>query len=210
MQTECIRITRVRAAHGGALVLIEVKIGEDTPEVLTLLAARLPKLPVCGEISPEELSFLREEAAFCRALELGLQALGRGALSGAVLVSRLQRRGVSLKVAREVAAELVARGFMDESAGALAEARQCVRKLWGNRRILLQLRAKGYGDGACRAALGWLENEDAVARCVALISRRYAGFPEDEAARERLVARLVRYGYTPREIQAAMKSVWRD
>ncbi len=210
MQTECIRITRVRAAHGGAHVLVEVKTGEDAPEVLTLLAARLPQLPVCGEISAEVRSFLREGAGFHCALELGLRALGRGGLSKAALVSRLQRRDVSQRIAYEVAAELAARGFMDESAGALAEARQCARKLWGNRRILLQLRAKGYGEDACREALGWLENEDAVARCTALISRRYAGIPEDEAARERLVARLVRYGYTPKEIKAAMKNAWRD
>ena len=197
----------MRAADGGARLLLHIKIlqGEQVSrEILTVFAARLPYVPQCGVLSECEYEGLVAEDQMTKALDMGLRLLGAGAVSQLRLIQKMQQRGVGKEIATAAAAELFARGYADEAAGALREAEKGIGKLWGNRRILLDVRAKGYGDAALAAVKKFLLAQNAVKRCEKLIARRRMTLPLTEADASRFVTSLVRYGYTVHEIKQAI------
>ena len=202
-----IELTRIAARDGGARLSFSVKFtegGASTTQVLTAFASRVAHLPRVGALTEEELEALIAEDAYTKALATGLRVLGASSLSRVQLVQRLTAKGVKRTLAAEVADELWARGFGNEQEGALSVARRDLQKLWGDRRILADLRAKGYGNETIEAARELLDGEDAVARCARLVAKKYAKCYGDEAALSRTVAALSRYGYTPREIKAGL------
>ena len=201
------RICRLRAADGGARVLLEIEAHaaeEATRETLCLLAARLSKMPVVGAISPETVCEMRREHQICAAIDTGLRMLGSNGCSVKHLVCKLRARGVEEAVAREAVEVLCEKGYLREEDGALREAERGLAKLWGDRRILADLSAKGYQGSALKYAAARLRAEDGAARCALLMRKRRMGVPADEAEARRLFASLTRYGYTSGEIRAAM------
>lgn len=197
----------MRAADGGARLLLHIKISQEDQvnrEILTVFATRLPCVPQCGVLSECEYEGLVAEDQMTKALDMGLRLLGAGAVSQLRLIQKMQQRGVGKEIATAAAAELFARGYADEAAGALREAEKGIGKLWGNRRILLDVRAKGYGDAALAAVKKFLLAQNAVKRCEKLIARRRMTLPLTEADASRFVTSLVRYGYTVHEIKQAI------
>ena len=92
-----------------------------------------------------------------------------------------------------------------EEEGAVREAERGLAKLWGDRRILADLTAKGYNGGALQYAKARLQAEDSVERCVLLLRKRRVKTPANEVEARKLFAALVRYGYTPAEIKKALQ-----
>lgn len=206
-QATC-RIRNLRAADGGARLLVEIETtenGQATSETLSLLAARLGRMPHVGEISLETVSELRREHGICAALGAGLRMLGSNGCSAKHLVEKLRARGYDFETASEAVAILSQKGYLREEEGALREAERDLAKLWGDRRILADLQAKGYTGGALKYAAARLRAEDGTARCATLMRKRHMAAPADESEARRLFASLTRYGYTPEEIRAAMR-----
>ena len=202
------RICGVRAADGGAHLLVEVEIwenGERHRETLTLLTARVEQMPQIGALSPEALEGLRREANVCAAIGAGLRCLGAGGSSGRRLVEKLRTRGFDLATATAATEVLAAKGYLREEESALREAERGMAKLWGDRRILADLTAKGYNGGALQYAKARLQAEDGVERCVRLLRKRRIKPPANEAEARKLFAALVRYGYTSTEIKQALQ-----
>lgn len=197
----------MRASDGGARLLLHIKISqgdEVRQEILAVFAARLSHVPQCGALGEDEYEDLVAESKMTGALDMGLRLLGAGAVSQQRLIQKMRQRGVGKEIAAAAAAELFARGYADEAAGALREAEKGIGKLWGDRRILLDVRAKGYGEASLAAVKKFLLTQNAVKRCEKLITRRHMTLPSGEAERSRFVASLVRYGYTVREIKQAL------
>jgi len=205
-------ITGLRATDGGARLTVYVTgRGESgAPDYLTLtvLSARLSHLPVVGHVDPETVSVLRQEDDVCRAVSYGLRALSAGDLSAGMLIQKLRVRGISGAAAREAAAELAARGYLDEKRAALREAERGVLKLWGDRRIFSDLSAKGFGQAAMDEAAAYLADEDGGARCAALIRKKRMTLPAEPRGQQKLFAALARYGYSAGEIKAALVAVF--
>ncbi len=202
------RICGVRAADGGAHLLIEVEIwenGERRRETLTLLTARVEQMPQIGVLSPEALDGLRQEANVCAAIAAGLRCLGAGGSSGRRLVEKLRTRGFDFDTATAATEVLAAKGYLREEESALREAERGMAKLWGDRRILADLTAKGYSGGALQYAKARLQAEDRVERCVHLLRKRRIKPPANETEMRKLFAALVRYGYTATEIKQALQ-----
>ena len=202
-----IELSHVRAADGGARLLLHIQISQGEQanrEILTAFAARLSHVPQCGALSECEYKDLVAEDQMTKALDMGLRLLGAGAVSQVRLIQKMQQRGVEKEIATAAAAELFAYGYADETAGALREAEKGIGKLWGNRRILLDVRAKGYGEVALLAVKNFLLAQNAVKRCEKLIARRRMTLPLTEADASRFVSSLVRYGYTVHEIKQAI------
>ena len=201
------KLLRVRAADGGARLcrVVELTDGEDTwRETLTVFAARLDRVPATGELDTETLALLRREDALSTALAMGLRSLGAGGSSEQHLARKLRAKGVEGYVAREAVAELSSRGYLDETDAAVREAERGLVKLWGDRRILTELRAKGYGDEALQAARVRLRREDGVLRCRRLLQKKHVAVADDPVAAQKLIASLMRYGYTTAEIRTAL------
>lgn len=175
-------------------------------ENLTVFASRLDRVPPVGELSPETYEHFCREADFCEAVGIGMRSLGAGAESRAKLLQKLRVRGVSPDIAREATEELARRGFLDEIGGAVREAERGIAKYWGDRRILADLKAKGYPPAACRAAQKRLAGEDGAARLAAFLCKRRIPVPRDEREAAKLFASLSRYGYSASEIRAALET----
>ncbi len=201
------RIVRMRASENGARLHIEVESHQEDGkrcEKLTVFVARLARMPRVGEITEEEYLHLAEEAEISAATDMALRSLGACGASQQHLADKLRRRGVRRDVAEAAVAELAARGYLDEVSGALAEVKKDLQKLWGNRRILMDLAAKGYGKEAIEAARECLAEENAIERCEKLIARKRIAAPTDAETARRTVAMLVRQGYTPGECREAL------
>ena len=199
-----IEILSVRAADGGARLIVGVEsevAGEKKRETLSLFAARLQSVPQKGEIDADTLSFLRREHALCAALATGLRSLSANGGSRLQLRQKLCHKGVARDVAQDAVTALCEKGYLDESESALANAASGLRKLWGDRRILADLRAKGYEEDAVLSAQEFLREKDGVARLVRLLQKRRF----DTENPDKLIAALMRYGYTRTEIRAALR-----
>jgi SOS response regulatory protein OraA/RecX len=203
---DLLEILSVRAADGGARLIVTLEstcADGKTRETLCVLTARLRSLPQKGAIDGETVALLRREHMLAAALATGLRSLAAGGGSCVQLQQKLCHKGVARDVVREAVQVLCEKGYLDERESALAAAESDLRKLWGDRRILADLRAKGYGEEAISAARELLAQKDGVARLVRLLQKRRI----DAENPDKLIAALMRYGYTRTEIRTALKEI---
>ena len=210
------------ARDGGAEVLVRAELSEDVFDVaesasntrrkpqrevreLSLLldcyAALRPKK---GVIDEESYLRLEEAANFSEAVRLGIRFLSFGANTRQGLEGKLCRKGVARETAAEASAYLSEHGYIDEEKDAVREAERNVKKLRGRNRIRAVLFQKGYSPEAVESAERYLDEVDFTQLCKALIQKRYEGALSDASSRKRVVATLMRNGYTMREIRTAM------
>ena len=200
------RILSVRAANGGAHLCLTLDVGEvgAGKEEITLLSARLECLPRVGVITAQQLELLRREGEISTAITVGLRLLSACGTSRLHLVQKLRARGISAECAALAVEELAAKGYLSEADGARREAERDLRKLWGDRRILSDLRAKGYGEDSLGEAMQLLSGENSAERCAKLIRKRRMKLPQNDGELRHLCATLSRYGYTLGEIRGAL------
>ena len=146
---------------------------------------------------PREQRELDAKAAKLAAFDL----LARKAWSARELTSRLKRRGAPDEVAREVVAELVSRGYVDDASFARfwAESRARGRRV-GSRRLRQELLQKGIPRDVIAAAVAAAFEEATEAeRCLEAGRRRLPALLRSgpERAAPRLRDYLVRRGYPP-------------
>lgn len=204
------RVKSVRATDGGAHLILAVEISEGEEarrETLTLCTSRLSCTPRVGNVDEELLAYYRRENEVAGALRVGLRAISYSYGSAVKLGRKLREKGFSKEVADEVIAELERRGLFSEAEAAVREAERCLAKLWGNRRIQLHLQSKGYKEEAYGAAYMRMLEDDGVARCRRLLQKRHiANLPADKREADKIVAMLMRYGYSTKEIKAAFQT----
>ena len=197
---------RIREADKGARVLLTVQTPQGEQKTLRLYTARLPFTPKTGAISEGKLEQLEHEARVSDALTIAMRSLATGNKSKLHLLAKLTHRGVEREDAAAAVRELTSRGLLDESANALREAERGIAKLWGNRRILADLRAKGYSEETLRPVRARLADEDAVARCARFLRRkRLESRSPDEIGKAELT--VLRYGYSRDEFTAALQAL---
>lgn len=205
--TDRFTLCSMRAADGGARLLLLIRAESACgvrDEALTVFTARLCATPRLGTLTEEQYAFFLREAELTKAMDAGLRFLAAGAASRLQLVRKMRQRGIKKDIAEAAVEALFARGCFFEQEGALSEARKGLKKLWGDRRILADVRAKGYGAEAIAAVEALLKMENAPSRCANLIKKRRMVPCEDRAV-ARFVASLVRYGYTVGEIKQALR-----
>ena len=202
-----IKIIRLARAEDPTLVTVSVTISADgksekryllLPEAF-VIDERLAK----GEISPEEFERIEKESKKCRAYLRGANILGYGANSEKKLTEKLQKRGFDRESAAAAAKKLQKDGFIDEENDATNKAFVCARKLWGKKRIVAKLYESGYRDDAIKAAVERLSEVDFVENCKKLIAKKVKAFPTDRKELDKLIAFLIRYGYSLSEIKSA-------
>ena len=198
----------MRAADGGARLLLCVRTeseGGVRDEVLSVFTARVAKMPKIGALNGEEYAYLAQESEITKAIDMGLRLLGFSGASRVQLIEKMRQRGVKRDIAEAAVEEICARGYLSEAQGAENEVKKGLQKLWGDRRILANMRAKGYGAEALSVAEGLLKSENAAKRCAKLIKRRRMVLPREDQEIARFVAALVRYGYAVAEIKEALR-----
>ena len=173
---------------------------------LHLFAEQYAELGIrVGEITPEGAEILLHAGRLCSAVKRGMNLLAYGDQSARRLAFKLTSKGVDRAVAEEAAAYLSEKGYIREDDTARLRAEADVRKLWGPRRIREDLRANGFTASAVDEALDSLMDVDFVANCAAVMHRKYGGDRKDRAARQKMIAALMRLGYDMDIIRAAMQ-----
>lgn len=141
----------------------------------------------------------------------GLLLLARREWSAARLRSRLLEDTPDPGAVDEAIGRLVASGALDDRRMALAHARTASRvKGRGRHRILRELTALGVDDDVARRAVDEaVPADEQAAHLDRALDRRLRG-PLDEHAVRRVFASLVRLGYPPGEVAAALRRRRRD
>lgn len=165
----------------------------------------LPAPP--SEITRENVYEIMSADEQYRAIKKAFDILAYGRNSVRSLTDKLRHRGFSDEVATDTAEYMKRNGYLKEENDAEREAECCVAKLWGKKRIMMQLHQKGYDGESFEAAMAYLETVDFVDLCVKLIRQKYRTLPKDEGERQKVISGLVRYGYTFSEIKEAAKIV---
>ena len=139
-----------------------------------------------------------------RAYLRGANILGYGANSEKKLTEKLQKRGFDRESAAAAAKKLQKDGFIDEENDAANKAFACARKLWGKKRIVAKLYESGYREDTIKAAVERLSEVDFVENCKKLIAKKVKALPTDRKELDKLIAFLIRYGYSLSEIKQAV------
>ena len=133
-----------------------------------------------------------------RARLVAADLLSRRPWTRAELTRRLCRRGATPEVAADVAADLVARGHLDDAAFARHWVETRAERGYGAARLRAELRQRGVARRFIDAAIGALGPSGALAGARAVAQRRVPGLRglEPQRAAARLRDHLLRRGYT--------------
>ena len=163
-----------------------------------------------GECDTECYDRVAEAAEIYRAVKKGLSLLSFSRCSKKALVRKLVSKGFLKERATHAADELLQGGYIDEYADALREAELGVSKLWGENRIRASLYEKGYPEEAISAAMYSLEDNgvDFSEICAQRLERTTAAIPDDPKEKQKLVASLMRYGFSTSQIRDAFREIF--
>ena len=201
------------SVHGTDEIAVSVEIsnGEHIQkERLVISSAQCADLAIkYGDIDEQQYDAILFASQIHTAVRQGLSILSYGIGSENALIRKLISRGNSREIAEIATEELKENGYIDQDEDAAREAERGAVKLWGKIRITASLREKGYSDDSIRYALTYLRASgvDYIENCATLIRRRWGEIPSDPAERRKMVAAVMRYGYTTDEIRAACKTI---
>ena len=157
-----------------------------------------------GYVERETYEKIKKESERLGAYRRGMTILSYGANSKKALERKLAARGFCADSVNEAVESLENKGYIDEDSGARGVAVSEIRKLYGERRIYEKLRQKGYTSPFPESVREVIEQTDFPENCARLIKKKYGSFPKDRADADKVIAALVRYGYTFSQIKNAI------
>ena len=167
------------------------------------------RLSSADTVSREIYEMLCADSERCEAVTKALRALSASTLSYGALNFKLKQSGFSDDAIRAATAIVRKRGLIDEEADAADIAEKMARtKGRGPARIKAELQKKGYSPSVASAAAYSVPQEiyeEALRR--ALSSKCVGGIPSEKAERDRIIASLVRLGFSTGMIFSAMREI---
>lgn len=171
---------------------------------IRLLAEQYMALrPAVGVVDAAFLERLISAGRLCDAIRKGMELLGYGNMSCRRMSDKLVVRGFDREVAREATVYLSDHGYLSEENTALRFAEQGVRKQWGPRRIREDLFARGFSSETISVTMESLDEVDFSEICARVMTKKYGGVPQDPAARRKMIAALMRLGFSMEHIKGA-------
>jgi regulatory protein len=208
-----IEIISVNALGEGAEMLIGVAItgdsGMNEKRKFLLFTEQYLELGLCrgAVIDADTFDRLEEMSKRCVAMRKGSDLLAYSSSSRVRLAQRLRQKGIDRESAEDAARRLEELGLIDEEADVESLVRSCLKKLWGKKRIYRELCAKGYDRDVISRELEGVDEETLVNNCVALFHKKHKVFPSDPETQKKIIASLVRYGYSFGEIKRALQII---
>lgn len=206
-------IKALRSADGGSAVLVECLIAPDAaadpaarPErhTYTILAEQYRQLRLKrGPLTEEEAEALETASELCGAVRKGRQLLSYGPCSALTLRQKLRARGFPAVIAAEAVDVILSDGIIDEEGDAVREAEKRVAHGDARAAILSRLHAHGYCADAVDAAVRYLNTVDFTAVCAEAMKKKCRSLPDDEGERKKMIASLLRAGFTGQEVREA-------
>ena len=142
----------------------------------------------------------------CR--EAAVALLGRRQYTRRELEVRLARKGYEAEAVEGVLASLSERGWVDDAKAAASLVRSETGKGRGRGRIASALAARGVPRGDAEEALAGLDPAAETARLREVLAKRARSLPAGltpEARSKRLFDHLVRRGFAPGAVRAALR-----
>ena len=208
-----IEVISVSALSDGAEILVTVAIsnGEGSAEKRKFLLFTeqylelgIRKGSLIDEAIFEELEKL---AKSCRAIKKGTDLLFYSSSSRVRLAQRLRSKGIDGESAENAAEHLQKLGLINEKADVERQVASCLKKLWGKKRIYRELCAKGYDSDIVSFNISLIDEKALTQNCVMLIRKKYRVLPREQNEVKKMVASLMRYGYTFSEIKKAIEII---
>lgn len=152
---------------------------------------------------------VEREANVYAAYKRALYILGYASSSRRALKQKLISKGFDAEFTELALERLEANGLLCESDFAIREGERCLSKLWGFERIRAYLKEKGYSDDSVNSVLFAFEDMgvDFDKNCALLIEKKYSHIPTDKKELQKLIASVMRYGYTLSQIKSALNSI---
>lgn len=188
---------------------IELRQGENSDRrTFKMPKSIFESIGVCeGEITRESMTEIMDADERYKALKRAFDIISYGRNSKKVLEDKLRHRGFSPEICHDIAEYMKNHGYIDEDEDANREVDLCVKKLWGSRRILMHLHQKGYDSSTINAAKEYMDTIDFVDVCVKLVRTKYRTLPKEESERQKVIAAIIRHGFSMSEIKAAAKII---
>ena len=149
-----------------------------------------------------------------RARRKALELCARAEQSSAGLQTKLAAKGFSRQIAKAVIQALVDEGIVDDTRYARVWARgRAERRAAGPALLAAELRSRGQGEDAVRAALEDVDFSRALARATAKEYSKLAsiwrkkGFEPNQRFKEELYRSLKRQGFDPEKIREEIKKL---
>ena len=211
-----ITVRYLRAQSTGETICVGVELTDSTRNLsetrrYTVQTELLNELDIHrGVISREKLEELEHVSRLSAAYARALSILAYGANSAHALSLKLRQRGFDAAIAQAAIDLLRDRGYLREQRDALREAERCLAKGWGQKRIELYLRQRGYSTQDAASAIEELGEIDEVARCTQMAVRKSPVPPADAKEKQKLIAYLIRQGYSMSVIRTSFEEAWQE
>ena len=208
-----IEVVSVSALSEGAEMLITVAMSDGEGRVekrkLLLFTEQYLELGIRkGSVLNEEIfDKIEEFSKACKAIRKGSDLLSYSSSSKVRLARRLRSKGIDKDSAESAAEHLEKIGLINEELDVERQVVSCLKKLWGKKRIYRELCAKGYSSDIVGENISFIDEETIVQNCATLIKKKYRVIPNEPSERKKVVASLVRYGYTFSEIKEAFRRI---
>jgi regulatory protein len=187
-------LTAVRRARAGRVTLeVDGQPWRTVPDDIVVRCGLHAGLT----LDRPRLRLLRTELRRAEALATAGRALAQRPLSRRQVSERLRRRGATPPVEHETVAALAAAGLLDDARLAKDRAAALADRGWGDIGIATRLQRDGLEVAEVRVALEGLPAEEGRAAAVVV----------DVSDRRKAWSLLVRRGFSPEAIEAALGSL---
>ena len=116
------------------------------------------------------------------------------------------QRGYSRELSENVALYMEHRGYIDEKKQMAIQLEGCLRKKYGRMKIAEELIVKGFKrEDVMEFLKSALENINFGENCAYIISQKYNPLPKDKDEVGKMMASLMRYGYSINDIKAGIR-----
>lgn len=182
--------------------------GEVEKLRMTLKMWEKYSLTSASTVGREVYLSLKHDSEICMAVSRAASLVADAPHSCNALFRKLKQKGFSEEASELAVATLLKRGFIDEREQAKDIALKMAKsKHRGSARIISELQQKGYPAVAAKEAAESVPDEVyEEALRMALGKKAADGIPQDRKERDKIVASLVRQGFSPSKIINMMKS----
>lgn len=154
---------------------------------------------------------IREEMLFDNARRAAFSILSCGENNKKTLIMKLQNKGFSYELCKNMAIYMEHRGYIDEKKqiGLLCDG--YLKKKYGKLKIINELVTKGYlRDDVTEYVQNELKSLDFAQNCAYIIENKFLPLPSVSSEDfKKMMGALMRYGYSFAEIKAALTIVTR-
>ena len=157
-------------------------------------------------IDDEHFLKVREEMLFDNARRHAFTILSYGDNNKKTLVNKLMQRGYARELSENVAIYMEHRGYIDEKKQMGIQLEGCLRKKYGQMKIAEELMVKGFRrEDVMEFLKTALKGVNFGENCAYIISQKYNPLPKEKDEVSKMMASLMRYGYSINDIKAGIR-----